>query len=180
MRTMTALPRRQLGAIRRAGSFLSVSRAFVSSRVPERAPEDRGWPGLAGWMKAQIRAKTRNQGHDWIVFRRPDKKKGTRSLARLVAGDARCPSERAFCFSLSDVRYERKGNCTALAHGPVQVCIGLRKSNLRSLHRTGTNKTKEQIAWCCICVWFGTRFLLERKKMSQIALVLAAFACEQG
>jgi hypothetical protein len=26
-------------------------------------------------MKAQIRAKTRNRGRDWAVFRRPDKKK---------------------------------------------------------------------------------------------------------
>jgi hypothetical protein len=35
---------------------------FVSFGVPERASESRGWPGLAGWMKAQIRVKTRNQG----------------------------------------------------------------------------------------------------------------------
>jgi hypothetical protein len=42
---------------------LDVSRAFVSSGHPERAPRSRGWPGLAGWMKAQIRAKTRNRGH---------------------------------------------------------------------------------------------------------------------
>jgi hypothetical protein len=56
----------------------------------------------------------------------------------------------------------------------------LRKSNVRSLHRTGTNKTKEQIAWCCICVRFGTRFCLRGKKKTQIALVLAAFACDKG
>jgi hypothetical protein len=35
---------------------LAVSRVLVSSGVPERASESRGWPGLAGWMKAQIRA----------------------------------------------------------------------------------------------------------------------------
>jgi hypothetical protein len=34
---------------------LDVSRVFVSSGVPERASESRGWPGLAGWMKAQFR-----------------------------------------------------------------------------------------------------------------------------
>jgi hypothetical protein len=85
---MTALSRRQLGATRRAGSFLAVSRAFLSSGVPERAPEGRGWPGLAGWMKAQIRAKKRNRGRDWAVFRRPDEKKGDGGLAGLVAGDA--------------------------------------------------------------------------------------------
>jgi hypothetical protein len=27
-------------------------------------------------MKAQIRAKTRNRGHDWAIFRYPDEKKG--------------------------------------------------------------------------------------------------------
>jgi hypothetical protein len=75
MRTTTALSRRQVGASRRAGNFLAVSRAFLSSRVPERAPEGRGWHGLAGWMKAKIRAKTGIREHDWADFRRPDKKK---------------------------------------------------------------------------------------------------------
>jgi hypothetical protein len=37
---------------------------FLSSGVPERAPGDRGWHELAGWMKAQIRGKTRNQERD--------------------------------------------------------------------------------------------------------------------
>jgi hypothetical protein len=37
---------------------------FLSPGVPERTPEGRGWPGLAGWMKAQLRAKTRNREHD--------------------------------------------------------------------------------------------------------------------
>jgi hypothetical protein len=64
MRTTTAHSRRQVGATRRAGIFLAVSRAFLSSGVPGRAPEGRGWPGLAGWMKAQIRAKTRIGGRD--------------------------------------------------------------------------------------------------------------------
>jgi hypothetical protein len=63
-RTTTALSRRQVGATRRAGTFLAVSRVFVSSGVPERAPGGRGWPGLAGWINAQIRTKTRNRGHD--------------------------------------------------------------------------------------------------------------------
>jgi hypothetical protein len=75
MRTTTALSRRQVGATRRTGNFLAVLRAFLSSGVPERAPEGRGWPGLTGWMKAQIRAKTRNRGRDWAVFRRLDEKK---------------------------------------------------------------------------------------------------------
>jgi hypothetical protein len=57
MRTMTALSRRQVGAIRRAGTFLGVSHAFVSSGLPERAPRGQGWPELAGWIKAQIRGK---------------------------------------------------------------------------------------------------------------------------
>jgi hypothetical protein len=59
----------------RVGIFLAFSRAFLSSEVPERAPEGRGWPGLAGWMKAQIRAKTRIRGRDWTDLRRPDEKK---------------------------------------------------------------------------------------------------------
>jgi hypothetical protein len=54
MRTTTAHSRRQVGATRRARIFLAVSRAFLSSGVPEHAPEGRGWSGLAGWMKAQI------------------------------------------------------------------------------------------------------------------------------
>jgi hypothetical protein len=44
---------------------LDVSRVFVSSGAPERASESRGWPGLSGWMKAQIRTKTRNRRHSW-------------------------------------------------------------------------------------------------------------------
>jgi hypothetical protein len=88
MRTTTALSRRQVGATRRAENFLAVSRAFLSSGVPERAPEGRGWSGLAEWMKAQIRAKTRIRRHDWTDFRRPDEKMGARGLAGLVAGDA--------------------------------------------------------------------------------------------
>ena len=62
--------------------FLGVSRAFASSGLPERAPVGRGWPGLAGWMKAQIRVKTRNRGRDWAEFRRPDEKKGCRGPRR--------------------------------------------------------------------------------------------------
>jgi hypothetical protein len=62
MRTTNALSRQQVGATRRTGSFLAVPRAFLSSGVPERTPEDRGWPGFAGWMKVQIRAKRRNRG----------------------------------------------------------------------------------------------------------------------
>jgi hypothetical protein len=83
MRTTTALSRRQVGATRCAGTFLGVSRAFVSSGVPERTPGGRGWPGLAGWMKAQIRVKTRNRGRDWALFRRPDEKKGCRGPRRV-------------------------------------------------------------------------------------------------
>jgi hypothetical protein len=74
-RPTTTHSRRQVGATRRAGIFVAFSRMFLSSGVPERAPEDRGWPGLAGWMKAQIRAKTRIRGRDWTDLRRPDEKK---------------------------------------------------------------------------------------------------------
>jgi hypothetical protein len=66
---MTAHSRRQVRATRRAGIFLAVSHTFLSSGVPERAPEGQGWPGLAGWMKAQIR------GRDWADLRCPDEKK---------------------------------------------------------------------------------------------------------
>jgi hypothetical protein len=44
MRTTTAHSRRQVRATRRAGIFLAGLRAFLSSGVPERAPE--GWDGL--------------------------------------------------------------------------------------------------------------------------------------
>jgi hypothetical protein len=91
MRTTTALSRRQVRATRRVGTFLTASRAFVSSGIPEHAPGGRGWSGLAGWMKAQIRAKTRNRGRDWAVFRRPDEKKAVGGLAGSMAGDALIP-----------------------------------------------------------------------------------------
>jgi hypothetical protein len=48
MRTMTAHSCRQIGATRRAGIFFAFLRAFLSSGVPERAPEGWGWPGLTG------------------------------------------------------------------------------------------------------------------------------------
>jgi hypothetical protein len=77
------------GATRRAGNFLAVSRVFLSSGVPESAPEGRGWPGLVGWMKAQIQTKTTIQGHDWTDLCRSDEKKtSARDLAGFVAGDA--------------------------------------------------------------------------------------------
>jgi hypothetical protein len=44
-------------------SPLDVSRIFVSSGVPERASESRGWPGLFEWINTQIRTKTRNRRH---------------------------------------------------------------------------------------------------------------------
>jgi hypothetical protein len=70
------------------GNFPCCFARFLSSGVPERAPEGWGWPGLAGWMKAQIWAKTRNRGHDWTVFRRPDEKKAAGGLAGTMAGGA--------------------------------------------------------------------------------------------
>jgi hypothetical protein len=50
--------------------------------VPERSPEGRGWRGLAGWMKAQIRRKTRNRGRGWVIFHRPDEKIARRGPVR--------------------------------------------------------------------------------------------------
>jgi hypothetical protein len=94
IRTTTAHSRRQVGATRRAGIFLAVSHAFLSSGVPERAPGGRGWPGLAGWMKAQIWAKTRIRGRDWADLRRLDEKNGCQGPRR--AREWRCsyPSMR--------------------------------------------------------------------------------------
>jgi hypothetical protein len=46
MRMMTAVSRRQVGATKRARTFLAVSRVFVSSGVPKRAPGG-GEDGLA-------------------------------------------------------------------------------------------------------------------------------------
>jgi hypothetical protein len=39
-------------------------------------------------MKTQIRGKTRNQGFDWAVFRRPDEKTAAGGLVGFMAGDA--------------------------------------------------------------------------------------------
>jgi hypothetical protein len=81
-RPTTAYSHRKVGSTRRAGIFVAFSRAFLSSGVPERAPEGRGWPGLAGWMKAQIRAKTWIRGRDWADLHRPDEKNGCRGPRR--------------------------------------------------------------------------------------------------
>jgi hypothetical protein len=62
--------------------------AFLSSGVPERAPGDRGWPGLTGWIKAQIPGKTRNRGRDWAEYRHPDVKNDRRGPSRGTDGDA--------------------------------------------------------------------------------------------
>jgi hypothetical protein len=58
MRTTTGLSRRQVGATRRAGTFLGVSRAFVSSGLPERAPG--GGEGGAGAGMACARRMDEN------------------------------------------------------------------------------------------------------------------------
>jgi hypothetical protein len=39
-------------------------------------------------MKAQIRAKTRNQGRDWAVFCHSNKKRVAEDLVGFMAGDA--------------------------------------------------------------------------------------------
>jgi hypothetical protein len=65
-----------------------VSRQILSSGVPERAPGDRGWCGLVGWMKGQIRMKTRNRGRDWAVFVHPDEKRRPGDLVGETVGDA--------------------------------------------------------------------------------------------
>jgi hypothetical protein len=44
---------------------LDVSRAFISSGLPERASGGRGWPGLFGWIKGLFWGKTRNRGRGW-------------------------------------------------------------------------------------------------------------------
>jgi hypothetical protein len=41
---------------------LDVSRVFVSSGVPDRASESRGWPGLSGWIKGLFRGKQGTEG----------------------------------------------------------------------------------------------------------------------
>jgi hypothetical protein len=48
-------------------------------------------PGLAGWMKVQIRAKTGNRGRSWAEYRRPDVKNGVRGPSRGTVGDALTP-----------------------------------------------------------------------------------------
>jgi hypothetical protein len=56
------------------GKFLRYFARISFVRSPRARPGRPGWPGLAGWMKAQIRAKSRNRGRDWADFRRPDEK----------------------------------------------------------------------------------------------------------
>jgi hypothetical protein len=62
--------------------------AFLSSGVPERAPRDWGWPGLAGWIKTQIRGKRGTGGATRPFFAVRMKKPAARGLAGLMAGDA--------------------------------------------------------------------------------------------
>jgi hypothetical protein len=59
--------------------------AFLSSGVPERVPRGRGWPGLAGWIKAQIRGETRNRGRDWTFFAVRMKKRAAGGLVGFMA-----------------------------------------------------------------------------------------------
>jgi hypothetical protein len=69
---------------------------FVSFGVPERASESRGWSGLAGWMKAQIRAKTRNRRRGWAEYRCPNEKMSCRGPTQ---GDGwRCSKLRSRSF----------------------------------------------------------------------------------
>jgi hypothetical protein len=58
MRTAIGLSRRQVGATWRAGTFLDVSRAFVSSELPERAP------GGAGMIWARQMDENPNPGEN--------------------------------------------------------------------------------------------------------------------
>jgi hypothetical protein len=57
-------------------------------RSPRAHPGRTGWPGLAGWMKVQIRAKTRIRGATGLIYAVRIKKTGTRGLVRRVSGDA--------------------------------------------------------------------------------------------
>jgi hypothetical protein len=59
--------RRHRGPARRFARF-----CFV--RSPQARLGKPGWPRLVGWMKAQIRAKTRNPGRGWTEYRRLDVK----------------------------------------------------------------------------------------------------------
>jgi hypothetical protein len=70
------------------GSFPCRFARIFFVRSPRAHPGRPGWPELAGWMKAQIRAKSRNRGHDWTVFRCSDEKKRYRKPRR--AREWRC------------------------------------------------------------------------------------------
>jgi hypothetical protein len=67
--------RRHHGPARRFAHF-----CFI--RSPRARLEKPGWPGLAGWMKAQIQAKTKNRGRGWAEYHRPDEKKSCRGPTR--------------------------------------------------------------------------------------------------
>jgi hypothetical protein len=127
MRTTTALSRRQVRATRRAGNFLTVSRVFLSSGVPERAPEGRGCPGLAGWMKAQIRAKTRIRGHGWTIFRRSNEKKKRCRRPRRAPG-WRCSYKHVLLLDAMAVRWNSNRQTTES-----YIAASLRKPS-RRLH----------------------------------------------
>jgi hypothetical protein len=84
--------------------------AFLSSGVPERASGDRGWPGLAGWIKAQIQGETKNQGRDWAEYRHPDVKNGRQGPSQ---GDGwRCSyltQIRGFSWHNNEIKMIRRG-----------------------------------------------------------------------
>jgi hypothetical protein len=87
--------------------------AFLSSRVPERAPGDWGWPELAGWIKAKIWEKTRNRGRDWAEYHHPDVKNGCQRPSR--ENSWRCSKSSRHLSRWSNwIRYDRSGRREAI------------------------------------------------------------------
>jgi hypothetical protein len=87
MRTTIALSRRQVGATRRAGTFIGFSRAFVSSGLPERAPGGLGIAWARRMDESPNPGENEEPGARLGLFRRPDKKMAVGGLG-FMAGDA--------------------------------------------------------------------------------------------
>jgi hypothetical protein len=84
MKTTIGFSRRQVGATSHAGSFLGVSRAFVSSRLPERS---RGMTCTPRMDKSPNPDENEDPGARLGRFIHPDKK-SVLGPSRETAGDA--------------------------------------------------------------------------------------------
>jgi hypothetical protein len=86
-----------------SGIFLAFSRAFLSSGVPERAPEGRGMAWACRMDEDPDPGENEDPAARLTDLRRPDKKTSAGSLVRRMSGDALRMLPHMFC----QVRFDK-------------------------------------------------------------------------